>query len=100
MGPVPMGQRFQTDLLMEWRRISLKYSSCTQGVMVFVSIWGEKAVGSANFKKKSGGDGGSRGHGSRSNMLFLTKTGVRDVMTYVWMPPQAYQRAMYVYISF
>ena len=33
-------------------------------------------------------------------MLFLTKTGVRDVMTYVWMPPQAYQRAMYVYISF
>ena len=64
VGPVPMGQRFQTDFLMEWRRISLKYSSCTQGVMVYVSIWGEKAVGSANFKKKSGGDG-SRAHGSR-----------------------------------
>ena len=38
VGPVPMGQRFQTDFLMEWRRISLKYSSCTQGVMVFLSI--------------------------------------------------------------
>ena len=38
VGPVPMGQRFQTKFLMEWHRISLKYSSCTQGVMVFVSI--------------------------------------------------------------
>ena len=38
MGPVPMGPRFQTDFLMEWHRISLKYSSCAQGVMVFVSI--------------------------------------------------------------
>ena len=33
-----MGEIFQTYFLMEWRRISLKYSSCTQGVMVFVSI--------------------------------------------------------------
>ena len=38
VGPVPTGQRFQTKFLMEWCRISLKYSSCTQGVMVFVSI--------------------------------------------------------------
>ena len=29
---------FKLDFLMEWRQISLKYSSCTQGVMVFVSI--------------------------------------------------------------
>ena len=38
MGQVPMGPRFQTDFLMEWHQISLKYSSCAQGVMVFVSI--------------------------------------------------------------
>ena len=38
VGPVPMGQIFQTDFMMEWGRISLKYSSCTQGVMVLVSI--------------------------------------------------------------
>ena len=38
VGPVRMGQRFQTDFLMEWCRISLKYLSCAQGVMVFVSI--------------------------------------------------------------
>ena len=37
MGPVPMGQRFQTKFLIEWLRISLKYSSGTQGVMVFDS---------------------------------------------------------------
>ena len=50
----PWAARFQTEFLMEWWRISLKYSSCAQGVMVFVSIWGEKAVGLANFEKKSG----------------------------------------------
>ena len=38
VGPMPMGQRFQTDFLMEWHRISLKYSSCVQGMMVYVSI--------------------------------------------------------------
>ena len=38
VGPVPMGQRFLTKFLIEWHRISLIYSSCTQGVMVFVSI--------------------------------------------------------------
>ena len=48
-----MGQRFQTDFLMEWCQISTKYSSCAQGVMVFDSTWGEKAVGLTNFKKKS-----------------------------------------------
>ena len=53
----PMGQRFQTKFLMEWRQISLKYLSCAQGMMVFVSIWGEKAVGLANLKKKSEGPG-------------------------------------------
>ena len=37
VGPVLMGQRFQTKFLMEWLRISLKYSSGTQGVMVFDS---------------------------------------------------------------
>ena len=58
VGPVPMGQRFQSDFLMEWSRISLKYSSCAQDVMVFASIWGEEAVGLANFKKKSEGDVG------------------------------------------
>ena len=29
---------FKLDFLMEWGRISLKYSTCTQGVMVSVSI--------------------------------------------------------------
>ena len=38
VGPVPMGQIFQTKFLMEWGQISLKYSSCAQGVMIFVSI--------------------------------------------------------------
>ena len=37
VGPVPMGERFQTKFLMEWLRISLKYSSGTLGVMVFDS---------------------------------------------------------------
>ena len=44
VGPVPMGQRFQTKFLIKWLRISLKYSSGTQGVMVFDSTEGEKAV--------------------------------------------------------
>ena len=54
VGHGPMGPDFQTDFLMEWGRISLKYLSCAQGVMVFDSSWGKKAVESANFKKKSG----------------------------------------------
>ena len=48
-----MGQRFQTDIMMEWLLIFTKYSSCAQGVMVFDSTWGEKAVGLANLKKNS-----------------------------------------------
>ena len=53
-----MGQIFQSDFLMKWLRISLKYSSCTQGVMVFDSTGGEKAVQLGILKKNSGGDPG------------------------------------------
>ena len=37
VGPGPKGPGFQTDFLMEWGRISTKYSSCAQGMMVFDS---------------------------------------------------------------
>ena len=66
-----MGQIFQTQFLVEWRRISLKYSSCAQGVMVFVSIWGEKAVALANFKKKSEGDVGPGPMGRKLQMNIM-----------------------------
>ena len=56
VGPGPKGPGFQSIFLMEWGYISLKYLSCAQGVVVFVSIWGEKAVGLAISKKKSEGD--------------------------------------------
>ena len=38
VGPGPKGPGFQHNFLMEWGHISLKYSSCVQGVMVFDSI--------------------------------------------------------------
>ena len=38
MGPGTKGPGFQSNFLMEWGRISTKYSSCAQGVMVFGSI--------------------------------------------------------------
>ena len=38
VGPGPKGPGFQSIFLMEWSYISLKYSSCAQGVVVFVSI--------------------------------------------------------------
>ena len=66
-----MGKGFQTHFLMQWARISTKYSSCAQGVMVFDSTWGEKAVGSANLKKKSEGNLGQIFLGTGPSDFFL-----------------------------
>ena len=37
VGPGLKGPGFQSNFLMEWGRISTKYSSCAEGVMVFDS---------------------------------------------------------------
>ena len=35
MGHGPMGSGFQTKFVIKWSRISTRYLSCVQGVMVF-----------------------------------------------------------------